>query len=114
MGCFFNWKSLSSVINLGDRVLEVAVAHTLRRTVAVEEGSRRKLLHRLTMRLYQLTMRLHRLTMRLYQLTMRLHRLTMRLHRLTMRLHRLTMRLYRLTMRLHRLTMGSIPNMQKP
>ncbi|MEI1373465.1 hypothetical protein PQG02_06370 [Nostoc sp. UHCC 0926] len=84
MGCFFNWKSVSSVINLGDRILEVAVAHTPRRTVAVEEGSR-------TMRLHRLTMRLHRLTMRLYRLTMRLYRLTMRLYRLTMRLYRLTM-----------------------
>ncbi|MEH2252443.1 hypothetical protein [Nostoc sp.] len=64
---------VSSVINLGDRVLEVAVAHTPRRTVAVEEGSREKLLHRLTMRLYRRTMRLYRRTMRLYQLTMRLY-----------------------------------------
>ena len=48
-------------------------------------------MHRLTMALYQLTMRLHRLTMALYRLTMRLHQLTMALHRLTMLMHRLTM-----------------------
>ena len=36
----------------------IAVADTFRRTVAVEEGSNGKFLHRLTMRLFWLTMRL--------------------------------------------------------
>ncbi|MEH2042415.1 hypothetical protein [Nostoc sp.] len=34
----------------------VAVAHTFRRTVAVEEGSNGKFLHRLTMRLFRFAM----------------------------------------------------------